>query len=151
MLRTLLSGLFILAAANHPSRHTDDGSTRLYVFKHHGIGAYANIVADMNGAEHLGAGTDNDIIAQRGVTLALFPACASQCDTVIEGAIVADFRGFAYDDPHAVINEKAPSYGGAGMNLDAGYPARDIGNHACQPGQAVAKQGVAQAMGEHRM
>ena len=57
------------------------------------------------------------------MTLAFGPGSATQRNTVIERAIIANFGRFTNDDAHTMINKKPPAYGSAGMNFD---PLREI-------------------------
>ena len=53
-------------------------------------------------------------------------AGAAQGDALVERDVVADDRGLADDDAHAVIDEEAAADLRAGMNLDAGDQAGDL-------------------------
>ena len=60
------------------------------------------------GPKHLGAGADDHVAPQGGMTLALLPAGTAQGYAVVEGAVVADDSGLADHDAHAVIDEETP-------------------------------------------
>ena len=51
------------------------------------------------------------------MALAVFLACASQGDALIQQATVADFGGLADHHPHAMVNEHAVADPGAGVDL----------------------------------
>jgi hypothetical protein len=61
-------------------------------------------------------------------------------------AVVADDRRLADDDAHAVVDEQPLADLGAGVNLDAGEHAAEVGNDARQDGDVGVVQGVGQAV-----
>ena len=68
--------------------------------------------------------------SQRGVPLAVLLAGAAERDALVERDVVADDRRLADDHAHAVVDEEALADGGAGVDLDAGEEARDLGEPA---------------------
>src|SRR5690606_1107533 len=86
---------------------------------------------------------------QGRVPFPLLPGCPSERHAVIQRAIVADHRGFPYDDTHAVIDEKTPSDFCSGMNLYAGPPASQSRNEASRPCQAPVPQPMAESMSQN--
>jgi hypothetical protein len=60
---------------------------------HHGVGADAAVVADLDRAEQLGPGADGDAIAHRRVALAALEAGAAERDPVVHGHVVAHLGG----------------------------------------------------------
>ncbi len=86
--------------------------------------------ADLDGAEDLGAGADDDVITDGGMALAFGQAGAAERDAVVEGDVVADFGGLADDHAHAVIDEETGADLGAGVDFDAGGKARRLGKPA---------------------
>ena len=70
---------------------------------------------------------------------------------MIQGDVVADFSGFAYDHSHAVVDEKTPADGGAGMNFDAGQKAADMRHQSPQPAQVPMPQPIRDAVNAQRM
>src|SRR5207248_2243966 len=89
-----------------------------------------DVVADLDIAQHFGSGPYDDVVAQRGMAFAALIAGAAEGDSLVEQDVVADFGGFADDDAGAVIDEEAPAYGGAGVNLDSGEESADLGDDA---------------------
>ena len=81
--------------------------------------------SDGDGPEDLRAGTDDDAVLQRGMTLAGRPRRAAEGDAVVERHVLADLGGLADDDAGAVIDEEPPSDAGAGMNIDVGQKAAE--------------------------
>ena len=111
---------------DQPARHADHRHVTRHALEHHGIGTDTHPVLDEDRSEHLGTGTDHDVVAQGRVALALVPAGATQGDAMVERAVIADLGGFPDHHPHAVIDEKAPPDAGTGMDFDARIPARNI-------------------------
>ncbi len=83
-----------LGAANDIPWHTDDHTARPNLFDNNRIGSDAAVVADLDRAEHLGAGADDDPIANGGVAFADIPAGTAVRDAVIDRDVVTDLRGF---------------------------------------------------------
>ena len=80
------------------------------------------------------------------MALALLPAGAAQGHTVIEGAVVADLRRLADHHPHAMVDEKTPPDPRPGVNLDARQQARQGGDEARRPLQAMAPEIMTETM-----
>ena len=72
---------------------------------------------------------------------------AAERHALVDGAVVADFRGLADHHAHAVVDEHAPADLRAGMDLDAGEPAADVRGEAPEPAQAVRSRTSARACG----
>ena len=108
------------------------GPTVYHFAQHHGTGGDAGVVTHLEGAQDLRAGAHQDIVAQRGVALSLILAGTTQCDALVQQAVVADLRRLADDDAHAVVDDQAVADGGTGVDLDAGPEPAPLG-HA--PGQ----------------
>lgn len=72
--------------------------------------------------------------------------CASERDTVIEHAVVADDCGLADDNAHAVIDEQATADLGTWMNLDSGEEPGDLREEPSEEPQLPAPQRMADAM-----
>src|ERR1022692_1385051 len=86
-------------------------------------GANFHIVADPDAPEDLGACSDDDVVADGGVALALLVARSAEGYALINENVVADLGGFAYHHAHAVIDEETPPDLRARMNFDAGEKA----------------------------
>lgn len=46
---------------------------------------------------------------------------------MVEHDAFADFSGFADDDSHSVVNKKATTNGGTGVNFNAGEESGELG------------------------
>jgi len=112
------------------SGDADDGGVRRDVAEDDGAGADAGVFANGDVAEDVGGVADEDVVAQGGMALAADLAGAAERDALVEGDVVADDGGLADDDAHAVVDEEAAADGGAGMDLDAGPEANDLGAEA---------------------
>jgi len=97
------------------------------------------VVADRDVAQHLGAGADLHIAADGRMALASGIADAAEGDAVEQLDMVAEHRGLADHDAHAVVDEQAFADGGAGMDLDAGEQAGQLRDQPRQeePADAV--------------
>src|SRR3546814_16971396 len=118
------------------STRTDTLYPYTTLFRSHRVGADARAAPDLEGAEDLRAGADDDVVFERRVALHVTMAVAvnagrgaAEGDALVEGNVVADLRGLAEHHAHAVVAEEAAPEGGARMNLDAGQQARDGGKH----------------------
>jgi hypothetical protein len=70
---------------------------------------------------------------------------------VIQRDVISDFRRLADHHAHAVVDEKAPAYGRAGMNLDPGQKAPDMRDQPSQPTQVPVPKPIGDAMYAQRM
>ena len=127
-----------LGALDDLAGNADDGGTGRHFTRDHGIGADLGAGTDGERAENLGAGTDDDTIAEGRVALAGVPGGAAEGDAVIEGHVIADQGGLADHDAHAVVDEEAATDGGTRVDLDAGQPAHQGRAGARQPFGVVA-------------
>ncbi len=113
----------------------------------HRVRADARALAHGEAAEHLRPGADHHARFQSGVPFgALIERGAAQRHALVDGAVVADFRRFTDDHAHAVVDEHAPTNGGAGMNLDAGEPAPPVRNPPPEPVPAALPAGMRHAV-----
>ena len=66
------------------------------------------------------------------MALAGILAGAAQGHTVVDRAVVADFRRFAKDDAHAVVDKELAADFGAGVNFNAGQVACQLADEPRQ-------------------
>src|SRR6185503_6996895 len=85
------------------------------------------------------------------MALAFVPRGATQGDAVIERAVVANRRGFADHDAHAMGDEKTPADSRPRVDFNPGQPAADVGNEARQPFEAPAPQPMSNSMEKQRV
>lgn len=104
-------------------------------FQHNAACTHADIIADVDRAQHLGSGTDQHIVAQSRVALAGILAGAAQRHTVIDCAVITDLCRLTKDDTHAVVDEKLAADFGTGVDLDAGQMPRQLADKAGQKKQ----------------
>jgi hypothetical protein len=76
---------------------------------------------------------------------------AAQRDVLVKRDIVADFRRFADNHPHAVIDEQTATNGRAGVDFDAGQDPGRLGNKPRQDPPIVAPKRAGNAMPQHRV
>jgi hypothetical protein len=119
-----------VAFADHSAGHSDDGRVRGYRTNDHGTCSNLYVIADVNVAEDLRAGSDHRAIAYGRVTLAAVFSGTAESHALVQQNIVADFRGFSDYYAHSMIDKAAAADGGAGVNFDAGHGARELGDHA---------------------
>ena len=103
-----------VAHTYHLGGYAHGGGVGRQILQDHAAGAYTDVVADVDGAQHLSTGAHQHVVAQRGVALAGILAGAAQRHAVVDGAVVADLGGFAEDDAHAVVDEQLVADFGAG-------------------------------------
>ena len=82
---------------------------------------------------------------------ALVQRGTAQRHALVDGAAVADLGGLAHHHAHGVVEEHALANLGAGVDLDAGEPAREVRDEAPQPLQAVVPAPVRGAVQPDRM
>jgi hypothetical protein len=110
------------------------------------------VVADLEAAQHLGAGAHHHVAAQRRMALgALGQRGAAQRHALVDGAALADDGGLADHHAHAVIDEHPLGDGRARMDLDAGQPARELRHEAAQPAQVAHPEPVCEPVQDQRM
>src|SRR4051812_35760134 len=97
----------------------------------------------MNVAQDFSAATDNDTVTDGGMALgSALRAGAAESDALVDGHVVADDCRFADHDAHAVIDEQTFADLRAGMDFDAGQPARDLRKQSRQQEQAMTPEPV---------
>ncbi len=118
----------------------------------HGVGADLGTIADREAAQHLRAGADDHILANRRMALGtLVQRRAAQRDAVVDRAAVADLGGLADHHTHGMVEEHALADFGAGMDLDAGEPACNMRGETPQPGEAVVPEPVRRPVQDERV
>src|ERR1019366_1000822 len=105
--------------AHDTPRYTDDGRVVRHRMNDNGTGADLHVIADPDAAEYFRARSNDDVVADRGMALAVFITRASQRYPLVEKHIVADFGGFADHHAHAVVDEKTAADGRARMYFNA--------------------------------
>ena len=68
------------------------------------------------------------------MTFALLLAGSAQRDALIDGDVVANNGRFTDDDTGAVVDEEPSTQARAGMNIDAGEEARELGETRARQG-----------------
>ena len=113
-------------------RNADDGCTGFDVFYDNGVGADFDIVSDFYRPQNLGAGTDDDVVADGGVafgrdfSFVVENRCPAQRYAVIHGDVVSDFGCFSDDNAGSVVYEKAFADFGSGMDFNAGQKSCNL-------------------------
>ena len=102
----------------------------------------ADPVADGDRTQNLGAGADDDVVADRRVTFAMAGVRHAEGDLVVNIAVVPDFRGFADHDPHPMVDDEASSDLRGGMNLDSRQPSREMRRESSQEEKSVDPQRI---------
>lgn len=75
--------------------------------------------------------------------------CPSQCHSLINGAVISDFRRFADHDSTTMIDENPPANDRSGMDLDTGCNSRQMRKEPCEPFQAVIPAPVRSPVNEN--
>src|SRR5207249_4878441 len=95
---------------------------------------------------------DHDVLPQGRVPLGPFvQRGAAQRDTLVNRAAVTDLGGLADDDAHGMVEKHALADFCAGVDFNAGEPARNMRNKAAQPFEAVVPAPVRAAVQHLRM
>ena len=85
------------------------------------------------------------------MALAGFLPRAAKGHSLIQGDVVADDRGLADDDAHAMIDEEAPADFRAGMDFDSGDEPAELRQRPRGKSPAVNPQPVMKAVAPQRM
>src|SRR5690606_30054758 len=118
--------------AHNTPRNTDHGSPFRHFFGYYCIGTDTGVVAHHDRPQHFGTSTHHHTIFQGWMALAFIPGGTTQRHTMVQGAVVTDFRRFPDHHAHAMVDKKAPANGGTGVNLNAGHPAAESRQYARQ-------------------
>ena len=133
-------------------RDADHGRSGRDVLGHDRVGADLRALANLDRAQHLRSGTDDDARADGRMALAGGPGRrigAAQGDMLIDGDIVADFGALA-DHAEAVIEKEALSDPGARVDVDRGQEAREMVDQPREEIEVSLPQPVADPMQAHR-
>ncbi|MNP33964.1 hypothetical protein D3C76_1272280 [compost metagenome] len=97
-----------------------------YGGEHHRIGSHPGVVANIEGAQHLGAGSNHHVVADGRMALALLFTRSAKSYSLIQYHIVTDFAGFPDDDTHTVVNKQPVADNRSRVNLNAGKKAAHL-------------------------
>jgi hypothetical protein len=89
-------------------------------------------VANGDRAQDLGACTNGDPVADRGVAFDPGERASPKGYAVIDHHVLADFRGLTDDHAHPVVDEKAAADGCTRVDLDTGHEPAQLRE---QPGR----------------
>ena len=118
-----------------------------YVFGHYSIGTNGAAFPDGDGAQHFRPSAHGDVVFQGGVAFCLGEHLTAQGYPVVQHHTIADVGGFTNDHSHAVVDKKAPTDGGTGVDFHAGEKARELGEDARREFQSAFPQDVGDAVG----
>src|SRR5579863_3839233 len=102
-----LGGLGAGGAVDQPRRHAHGGAAGGHGLGHHRAGADLGEVADVDVADDVRPGADEDAFADLGMALHPVGAGAAEGNSVQHGDVVAHPRRLADDDAGAVVDEDA--------------------------------------------
>ena len=131
--------------------NADDRGILGNIAQHDRTGADAAVLANSDVAENFRAAADHHAVFDRGMPLAVLLAGASESHALIESHIVADDRGLADHDAHAVIDEQAAPNLRAGMNFDSGQQTRNLREPAREQEKRMIPEPVIHAIEPDRM
>ena len=100
--------------------NTDCGAVGRNFAQYNGVCCNTAVITDGERTQYLGTGSNKNVVADGGVTLAAVFTSAAQSYAVVKQAVITYFGSLADDDAHAVVNDKALAYLGAGVYLNAG-------------------------------
>jgi hypothetical protein len=119
------------AAADDLTRDAHDDRSRRNGFHDNGIRSDLAIIADRDRAQYLRPGADGDPVADCGMPFAGVEASAAERDTVVDGYVIADFRGLTDDDTRRMVDEQPGTDGRRGMDLDTRQHPGYFGDKSC--------------------
>ncbi len=82
---------------------------------------------DLDSAQNFRADADRDVVANCRMTFAALLPGPTQGDALIQGDIVPHDGGLSDDHTHTVVDKEALTDCCAGMDLDAGQEATEVG------------------------
>src|SRR4029450_5217131 len=138
-----VAGHPLAIAICYPPRNADDNGVRGNLAYDDRARADPAAVADLEGADDLGAGADNDVVAQGRMAFLALQARPAEGHALQQRDVLTDLGGLADDDPHAVIDEEAGAELRGWMDLDARDEPRDVRQEARRDRPAPAPHRVA--------
>src|SRR5208337_4312589 len=129
-----------------PSRDPDNRCTRRHGADDHGSRPHLRALPDPYRAEDYRTGTDDHVLFNRGVALDILKGSTPEHHAHVDEDIVADFRSFSYDDPHAVVDDHAAPDLRPGMDLDTGQEPADMGDEPGPEFQVMGPEPVRPAV-----
>src|SRR6185295_15314572 len=111
-------------------RVPDHGRVRRHVTDHDRARADLRALADVDRAQHAGAGADDHAVPDGRVALAGLLARAAERDALVHRHVLADLGRLPDHDAHAVVDEEARADGRAGVDLDACEEPGDLADQA---------------------
>src|SRR5262249_50790864 len=108
-------------------------------------------VTDLEGADDLGPGPDDYVVAQGRVALLAFQARPAEGHALQQGDVRAALGGLADDDAHAVIDEETGAELRGRMDLDARDDPRHVREEAGRDRPAVPPHRVSEPMERQRV
>ncbi len=136
---------------DHTTGQAYNGRTGRHVLHDYGSGPHASMRSDVDGAEDLPPGSDNNTIAEGWVALLPLEAGSAQRHALVQHHVVADLGGFADHDTHAVIDDESSPDRGTGVDLDAGHGAAQLADESRAEWMTPRPQAVSQTVHRHRM
>ncbi len=138
--------LLTLALDDDTSGNAHHRCTRRYSLGDHRVGTDLGTLAYFKGTENLRSGTNHHTVSDRGMSLALVPAGSAKGYALVKRNVIADHRGLANHDTHAMINEESAANRCTRMNLNAGKPTGDRRNGPRKPFQSQTPQPMGKPM-----
>src|SRR5690606_4948731 len=102
-------------------------------------------------AQDLRARTDRHTVLQGRMPFAVTSGPTAQGDAVVQHHVVADLRGLADHDAHAVVDEEPAADPCTRVDLDAGQPARELRAGAGRETQAAPPESMPDAVRPDRV
>src|SRR5213078_1975181 len=102
-----LPGHALTVAICYPAGNAHHNGVRRHLADDHRTGADAAAVADLEPADDLCAGADDDVVSERRVALLALEARPRQAHALVDRDVLPHLRGLADHDTHAVVDEEA--------------------------------------------
>ena len=114
------------------TRDADDRRIWRHILQDDGIGTDLDVITDLDAAENLGPGADDNVIAKGRVPLSTLLPGASERNPLEQCNVVADFCSLPDHHSHSMVNEESRSDLCRGMDFNPSEPSRQLGN---RPGE----------------
>ena len=139
-------GLWAGMAAHYLPGHANHNRVGRDGLDHDCIGSNSAVNSDDDIPQDLRPGSNNHMIFQSGVALALVQAGAAQGDTMIESDVPANLSRLADHDTHAMVDKELRPDRGSRVDLDPCPAANELGDHPSNQVEATNPEPVGDAI-----
>ena len=141
----------ILASSHDPPWDTDDYRSLGHTPDDDGVGADPGVVTHYYGSEQDRGRANDDIVANRRVTLGFLEGCPAEDHALVHEHVIGDLGGLSYDHARAVVDEEPAADDGTWVDLDRGQEASCMRDETCQEAKPVVPQEMRHPVEQQRV